>query len=162
MTTSLKLLTPGLKCSKALNQLLEEISPWRRIKCLDGEKHGFEDCPYVNPEKRTTEWKPDPEVEKKFEELEHENHPKARKLRLVKKQLSAEQKTRRKSNSSSDTKKKADEEEKSNFLYDTDEYCGAAHQSISPTTSPSFKIWDPKNAGFSLGIVRLKWSDLEQ
>lgn len=32
----------------------------RKIICIDGEEHRFEECPYVNPEKRTADWKPDP------------------------------------------------------------------------------------------------------
>ncbi|PZD23455.1 hypothetical protein A1F97_11232, partial [Pyrenophora tritici-repentis] len=42
--------------------------PWIP-KCLDGENHKFDNCPYVNQSVRTKGWKPDKAIQDKFTEL---------------------------------------------------------------------------------------------
>ncbi|KAF7452722.1 hypothetical protein A1F99_045000 [Pyrenophora tritici-repentis] len=42
--------------------------PWIP-KCLDGENHKFDNCPYVNQAVRTKGWKPDKAIQDKFTEL---------------------------------------------------------------------------------------------
>lgn len=110
----------------------------RPIKCLEGEEHGFEECPYVNPEKRTADWKPDPKVEQRFVELEKQkDSPKAKKLRYVKQQLNIKRKEQMKAADSKNSKKKSDEEEKTNLAYDEDEYCGIAIDTNMSATESS-------------------------
>ncbi|KAF7574081.1 Trypan-PARP domain containing protein [Pyrenophora tritici-repentis] len=42
--------------------------PWIP-RCLDGENHKFDNCPYVNQSVRTKGWKPDKAIQDKFTEL---------------------------------------------------------------------------------------------
>ncbi|KAI0615835.1 hypothetical protein TUN199_12222, partial [Pyrenophora tritici-repentis] len=42
--------------------------PWTP-RCLDGENHKFDNCPYVNQSVRTKGWKPDKAIQDKFTEL---------------------------------------------------------------------------------------------
>ncbi|EED14665.1 hypothetical protein TSTA_041430 [Talaromyces stipitatus ATCC 10500] len=99
----------------------------RKITCLDGEEHGFENCPYVNPEKRTSEWKPDPNIQKKFDVLEKDKtHPKAKKLRWVKKRIERKMKD----DTSTDSNKNSDQQEQSNLVYDSDEFCGTVLDTV--------------------------------
>ncbi|EED13808.1 hypothetical protein TSTA_100530 [Talaromyces stipitatus ATCC 10500] len=114
----------------------------RQIICEDGEPHGFEDCPYINPEKRTATWKPDPDIMKKFEALEKDrSHPKARKLRWIKKQLEQKNKGKKENDSLANAKKKDEKQEQSNFSYDSDEYCGTVLEMAltASTTSANMK-----------------------
>ncbi|EED22755.1 hypothetical protein TSTA_062420 [Talaromyces stipitatus ATCC 10500] len=85
--------------------------------CLCGQKHQFEDCPYVNPAKRPKDWESDISIEEKFKNLEKKDTPYANALKRVKKGLEKKKKER-----DSDTSKKTDKDsERSNFMYDSDE-----------------------------------------
>ena len=44
------------------------ISPRKPLMCPCGKEHFFPACAYFNPDNRPTNWKPDPEIEKKVEE----------------------------------------------------------------------------------------------
>ncbi|EED12020.1 hypothetical protein TSTA_000920 [Talaromyces stipitatus ATCC 10500] len=84
--------------------------------CLCGQKHQFEDCPYVNPAKRPKDWESDISIEEKFKNLEKKDTPYANALKQVKKGLEKKKKER-----DSDTSKKTDKDlERSNFMYDSD------------------------------------------
>jgi hypothetical protein len=93
------------------------------ITCIDGEEHTFEDCPYVNPAKRTDGWKADPKIEQEFEQLKKAQTPRAKKLRYVKKQLNSMKKDDKESLPSVDTNKNGDKNEVANLVYDANEYC---------------------------------------
>ena len=69
-------------------QLGARTGPWVP-KCIDGEKHTFENCPYVNQSVRIRGWKPDALIQEKFTELRSSptNNRKANALRAVEQEL---------------------------------------------------------------------------
>ncbi|KAE8551110.1 hypothetical protein TMatcc_009206 [Talaromyces marneffei ATCC 18224] len=91
----------------------------------------YDICPYVNPEKRPPGWKPDPEIQKKFDELrKKKNHPKAEKLRWIEKILKAANASSTKASNSEDTKKNGAKEEQANLVFDSDEFCGSVIDTV--------------------------------
>jgi hypothetical protein len=62
--------------------------PWVP-RCLDGEKHAFKNCPYVNQSARKKGWKPDKAIQDKFAELRDSptTNLKANALRAVERTL---------------------------------------------------------------------------
>ncbi|KAL3712554.1 hypothetical protein TMatcc_001253 [Talaromyces marneffei ATCC 18224] len=114
-----------------------ESNDARPIKCLDGKEHGFEECLYVNPEKRTTDWKPNPKIQQRFVELEKQKNPKARKLRWVKEQLNIKAKEQKKAAGSESSNEKGDEEERANSAWDDNPYCGVAIDTSMSATEQS-------------------------
>ena len=106
----------------------------KRIICLDGEEHTFENCPYVNPEKRATDWKPDPEVQKEFDRIMRStDNPLNKRLRSVKKRLGIRGDNQPKSDYSTNTSKNGEQPERANFVSEY-EHCGM----VIPITMSNF------------------------
>jgi hypothetical protein len=92
----------------------------RRVNCICGDTHLFSACPYVNENKKPKNFKKDPEIRKKFDNIAKQDTTFARILRkAIKKAKEGENKKEK-----SDTKKNKSsrEDSASNFLYDQDEY----------------------------------------
>ncbi|KAG9376857.1 hypothetical protein A1F94_012457 [Pyrenophora tritici-repentis] len=51
------------------SQISQDTDKFRKINCLCGEKHRFIDCPYVNSAKRSSGWKADLDMKKKFDTI---------------------------------------------------------------------------------------------
>jgi hypothetical protein len=68
----------------------------RTLRCLDGENHKFESCPYVNQSVRTKGWKPDEAIQAKFTQLRDSpmTNSMANALRAVERALSKNMKPR--------------------------------------------------------------------
>ncbi|PWO23555.1 C6 transcription factor (NirA) [Pyrenophora tritici-repentis] len=50
-------------------EISQDTDKFRKINCLCGEKHRFIDCPYVNSAKRSSGWKADSDMKKKFDTI---------------------------------------------------------------------------------------------
>jgi hypothetical protein len=59
----------------------------RGTKCLCGDQHKFQDCPYINPAQRQAGWHPDQQIVRRFDELRTEQSGKASALKRVERQL---------------------------------------------------------------------------
>jgi hypothetical protein len=92
----------------------------RRVICICGESHLFPLCPYVDESKKPKDFKEEPEIRKKFDNIVKRDTPFAKILKKAIKNAEANK----------DKKGKVDAEEKennkegstTNFLYDSDEF----------------------------------------
>jgi hypothetical protein len=71
----MKLVASTLGTFAALGDAQQSQPSWgtdklRNINCLCGEAHRFINCPYVNPEKRSSGWRADPDTKKKFDTIQ--------------------------------------------------------------------------------------------
>lgn len=102
----------------------QRLARSKKLICIDGEEHRFEECPYLNPEKRTADWKPDPEIQAKFDYMARNRDSSiGRKIWFVKKRLGGKKDNKLKATSSTNTGDSGEPTERANFA-NKFEHCG--------------------------------------